>query len=329
MTEQRDEKREEALVREVTLDFARRQSERKAIERGWELNLNFVNGKQYCGIDRSGEIVEEESRYFWQVKRVFNHIAPIIDTRLAKLSRIRPALAVHAASESESDRHSANLASAILAAVQEKGEMDGTVSEATVWSEICGTAFYKILWNTDGGALVGVTDDGKKVREGDVMVTAVSPFEIYPYSLYEENLSAQRSIIHARAVPVEDIRAAYGVSLAGRKQGEFRSPPVSGWGGDMPQLTEDSRRYELVIERYERPAEERPEGRLTVVAGNKLLYDGALPYLNGADGEREYPFVRQIAVPAAGRFFGASVVDRLIPVQRAYNAVKNRKHEFP
>jgi hypothetical protein len=29
-----------------------------------------------------------------------------------------------------------------------------------------------------------------------------------------------------------------------------------------------------------------------------------------------------------GAFFGSSVVDRLIPVQRAYNAVRNRKHEF-
>ncbi|MBO5954909.1 MAG: hypothetical protein J6Q13_02960 [Clostridia bacterium] len=29
-----------------------------------------------------------------------------------------------------------------------------------------------------------------------------------------------------------------------------------------------------------------------------------------------------------GSFFGVSVVDRLIPIQRAYNAVRNRKHEF-
>jgi hypothetical protein len=29
-----------------------------------------------------------------------------------------------------------------------------------------------------------------------------------------------------------------------------------------------------------------------------------------------------------GAFFGSSVIDRMIPVQRAYNAVRNRKHEF-
>ena len=40
------------------------------------------------------------------------------------------------------------------------------------------------------------------------------------------------------------------------------------------------------------------------------------------------PFVRQISAEQAGCFWGASVVERVIPIQRAYNAVKNRKHEF-
>lgn len=319
--------REEAIAQEVMKDFERRQYERKAVERGWQLNMNFVNGRQYCGVDRTGEIVEEESRYFWQVKRVFNHVAPLVDTRLAKLSRIRPALAVRAASDSESDRHSAALASAILSAAQEDGNVDGVVSQATVWSEVCGTAFYKVVWNGEGGALVGVTDDGRRVREGNVKVVALSPFEIYPYSLYEEELAAQPSVIHAKALPVADIAAAYGVKLVGRDLSEF-APSELHSCSNMPQITQETRGYELVIERYCRPTEDLPDGRLTVVAGGRLLFDGALPYLNGENGARGYPFVKQIALPQAGRFFGNSVVERLIPVQRAYNAVKNRKHEF-
>ncbi len=317
---------EEKLAGEVTRDFERRQCERRALERSWQLNVDFVNGRQYCGIDRSGEIVEEENRYYWQVKRVFNHIAPIIDTRLAKLSRIRPALSVRAASDSESDRHSACLASAILSAVQEDGDIDGIISEGTMWSEICGTAFYKIIWNSDCGAVLGITDDGAKVRAGNVTVVAVPPFEVYPYSLYEEKLSAQPSIIHAKALPVEEIYSMYGVKIAGRDLSEFRATSSNSYG-NMPRLT-DRRNYELVIERYVRPAAGCPDGRLTVVAGGKVLYDGELPYINGENGSRDYPFVKQISVPSAGNFFGASVVERLIPLQRAYNALKNRKHEF-
>ncbi len=319
---------EEKLAEEVVADFEARQAERKLCERGWQLNMNFVNGKQYCEIDGSGEIVEETTRYFWQQTRIFNHIAPIVDTRLSKLARIRPALSVRAASEDEKDRHSASLASAILAAVNEYTDFDGVISEATMWSEICGTAFYKVVWNSRGGNVIGAAEDGSDVREGRAEIIPVSPFEIYPYSLTEEDIYSQPSIIHAKALPVEDIYTLYGLKLEGRDLKEFSPAEKNGKYGNMRDLSDYKRGYELVLERYEKPTAELPDGRLTVVVGGALVFDGVLPYINGEDGKRQYPFVKQVSQPAAGAFFGSSVVDRLIPVQRAFNAVKNRKHEF-
>ena len=64
------------------------------------------------------------------------------------------------------------------------------------------------------------------------------------------------------------------------------------------------------------------------MAGNKLLFDGELPYINDELNGRTFPFVKQISNYMPGSFFGVSVVDRLIPLQRAYNAVRNRKHEY-
>lgn len=293
--------------------------------------MNFVSGNQYCDLDYSGELCEEEKRYFWQSRKVFNHIAPIVDTRLSKLARIRPALVVRAASDDESDRHSAALASSILAAVQESEDFDGVISAATLWSEICGTAFYKVLWSSDGGRCVGATEDGKKLHEGEVKIAALSPFEIYPYSLSVEKLEEQPSIIHAKALPVQDIYALYGVQFEGRDIGEFSYAPhsqISHSYGNMQDFRTVMHDCELVIERYERPTVDRPSGRLTVVAGGKVLFDGDLPYINGDENTREYPFIKQTALPLAGNFFGTSVVDRLIPLQRAYNALKNRKQEF-
>ncbi len=327
-TEQSPEKK---LVTEVEKDFENRRLQRKPLERSWQLNLNFVNGRQYCDLDENGEITEAEKRYYWQQRGVYNHIAPIIDTRLCKLSRIRPALAVRAASEDERDRHSAKLASAILSAAQEDCDFDGVISSATLWSEICGTAFYKVVWNAEGGRKIGVTAQGKSLREGKAEVVAVSPFEIYPLTLYVEKLSEQPSIIHAKALPVEDIYSMYGVKLAGKNLNEFSlasNVVKTDRGGNMAEFGSKSDGYELVIERYERATEDRPLGRLTVVAGGQLLYDGDLPYINGEEDARVYPFVKQVSQSAAGCFFGVGVVDRLIPLQRAYNAVKNRKQEF-
>ena len=83
-----------------------------------------------------------------------------------------------------------------------------------------------------------------------------------------------------------------------------------------------------MIEKYEKPSVEFPKGRLITIAGDKLLYYGELPYYNAEQTTYFYPFVKQESQNSAGNFFGSSIIERLIPVQRAYNAVKNRKHEF-
>ena len=84
----------------------------------------------------------------------------------------------------------------------------------------------------------------------------------------------------------------------------------------------------LVIERFEAPSTKFPNGRVVTVANGQILAIGELPYFNGEEGRRVIPFVRQVSINQAGCFFGVSVIDRVIPLQRAYNAVKNRKHEY-
>lgn len=333
MTERQEQilKEEAALVAEVQADFKRRQEERRSIERGWQLNMNFLCGNQYCDVNTLGEIESDSGGYYWQEKRVFNYIAPTVDTRCCKLTGIRPKLAVRAASEDDDDRRSAKLASAILSAACEDCDVDGAISAATVWSEACGTVFYKVIWDSYAGNEIGRTFDGASVREGKVRLQVVSPFEIYPDTLSEQSLVNQPSIIHARSVPADDIFTAYGVKVAGRDIDEYAQSPVStpshaSGQGKFQRAVKHG--YEVVIERYVRPNSAEPEGRLTIVAGSKLLFDGPMPYINGENGTRTYPFVVQYCIPLAGSFFGTCIVDRLIPVQRAYNAVKNRKHEF-
>ncbi len=326
-----DERFAERTVREVKEDFLRRQSERRFLEKSWELNMNFLAGNQYCALNAAGEIEEEEPRFYWQYRRVFNHIAPAIDTRCAKLSRVRPSLTVRAASDEEGDLRTAKLSTAIIRSVSRESALDDVMMRATMWSETCGSSFYKVLWDVRGGNFLGYSE-GEPIFEGCVRIVAVPPFEIYPDSLCAESVEECGSILHAKAVSVEEIEARYGVKLKGRDISEFSLAPYSQYahfaGGQTARTESVKRGAELVIERYEKPSEELPDGRLTIVAGDRLVYMGALPYLNGAGGARSYPFIRQCAIELSGCFFGGSIVDRMIPVQRAFNAVKNRKHEF-
>ncbi len=302
------------------------------MERGWQLNMNFVSGNQYCDISPAGELQEEDAAFYWQSRRTFNHIAPTIDTRMARLAKVRPSLNVRAFSDTEADVKTARLCSSILKSVKNRIDLDDIVSSATLWSETCGTAFYKIVWNYDDGMVIGTDENGHTVREGDVNVVALSPFEVYPDSLTAESMKEVKSLIHAKAVPVGEIFEKFGVELVGRTITDFSLAPYAaagGWkrpadGNSTPVLEG----YEVLIERYIRPDGEHPAGRLEIVAGERLLYEGELPYRNGDRGERVFPFIRQTCIPLVGSFFGTSVVDRMIPLQRAYNAVRNRKHEF-
>ncbi len=323
----------EDLVRDVQEDFRRRQQERKPYELSWQLDLNFLMGNQYCNVTGRGEIEQEEKFFFWQEKEVFNHIAPIVETRLAKLSRVRPKMSVRPTSNEEKDIQSAKAGSKVLQSLSHKVDMPSLISAATLWSEVCGTSFYKVVWDGTRGTYAG-KHEGKDVFEGDVGISVCPPFEIYPDSNATDGVETCSSLIHAKAYPVEEIYRKWGQTVEGKDVKVFALTGTGGIGGlgynsFVPGVVGESRHnQEIVIERYEKPSKEYPNGRLVIVAGEKLLYVGELPFRLGEDGTKAFPFVRQVAQAQPGCFWGVSIVDRIIPVQRAYNAVKNRKHEF-
>ncbi len=314
----------EDLISDVVSDFKKRQEQRVAYERQWELNINFLNGNQYCDVSPHGELLAEGKTFYWQGQGVYNHIAPIIDTRLARFAYISPTVSVRPRTDNDVDVESASLAEKLLENAFKKTKIHDVVKKATIWSETCGTSFYKVIWNSNGGNLIG-SCDGKDVYEGDVEVLAISPFEIFPDSLATENIDDCASIIHARAMSTQIVKEIYGIDVAGQKVDVQSLQRTSSLSQESHNIIDDG---VVVIERYEKPTKKFPNGRLITVAGDKLLFIGDLPYINDENGKRGYPFVKQDAFEEAGCFFGTSVVERLIPVQRAYNAVKNRKHEF-
>ncbi|MCL2587605.1 MAG: hypothetical protein FWE31_05240 [Firmicutes bacterium] len=238
------------LVAAVIADYDQRKLKRREQELQWRLNHDFYLGRQNNIITSFDTMMTVGKQFHWQRQDSFNHIAPIIEGRLARIA-------------SEFD------------------QSDELREQATMWSEVCGTAFYKVVWN-----------------EG-VQVSVHSPFEIYPDNLNAQDISEVSSLIHAKLMPVTAIKES--------------------WGTDLSQTGEESI---LVLERYERPSKQRQGGRLTIVAHEVLLHDGDLPFTT------QLPFIRQTSESVVGSFFGKSVVERAIPVQRAYNTVKNRKVEF-
>ena len=324
-------KREQEIVSAVLEDFKKRQEARRPVELNWRLNMNFVIGNQFSEISPRGDVEEYGRQYFWQCREVYNHIAPILETRLSKLARVKAQASVRPSSPYDADRASAEVATKLIRAVSADNGFSALMSEANVWSEVTGSAFYKVTWDTQKG--MALTADGT-LREGDVKITVCPPFEIFPENIAVAELDAQPSLMHVKVMGVGDVFRIWGKRVEGRTLNVFSFENADVLGGlgyhaTVPKMVTEAREdAALVIEKYEMPSESHPEGRLIIVAGETLVHDGPLPYINGEDGTRGYPFAKQVCLESLGNFFGGSVVERIIPVQRAYNAVKNRKHEF-
>ena len=326
---------EKKRAKEIGEEFARRREERRRIESGWLLNMNFFNGNQYCDVSPFGGVVDEDKQFYWQARRVFNRIAPTVEARIAKLEKARPLLSVRACSDEDGDLKAAKLACGVLGYVTDRIGFLQAQRKANVWAEVCGSVFYKVSWDENGGRQIAENEQGEPVYEGEVRVDVVPPFEIFPDTLTAEGFDEVKSVIHARVVCVDEIYEKFGVEVQGEEiaqasLGGYSEPsagklPLQTLGLSTPAPVQDA---VILIERYQKPCAEFPDGRLEIVAGERLLYSGALPFCNGERGARAFPFVKQDCLHLPAAFFGGSIVDRLVPVQRAYNAVRNRKHEF-
>ncbi len=124
-------KKQEDIVSITLQDFKRRQSERKQFEATWKLCMNFLMGNQYCSIAPNLEVENSDKQYFWQEREVYNHIAPTLDIRLAKLQKVRPIMSVMPASTDDCDLKTAKLCKKIINAVAGKQDLSAQICKAT------------------------------------------------------------------------------------------------------------------------------------------------------------------------------------------------------
>lgn len=319
---------DKVIVDFVNEDFKEKQKARQNFDLIWQLNMNFYLGNQYSYITPSGFLSDIEKRYPWENREVYNHIAPIIECRLSKLNKIKPNINIKPSNNTDSDNYKAKLAKAILISNYNENNFENLISTATHWSEITGTCFYKISWE-DNLNNTPITNNN-----GDAKISICSPFEIYPDSNFVEDIENCNSIIETRAFPADEINRAWGVNLAGEDINLYNLNSatsisnISGRSNYTKLTSSTNHNYLLLIERYEKPSKKHPNGKLTIICKDKLLYDGDMPYINGAKETRTYPFIKQVSCKQLSCFWGSSIIERCIPMQKAYNAIKNRKHEF-
>lgn len=334
-----DAETREGFVAFVRGEYQRRLHERRPFEQQWLLNMAFVEGNQYATVHKlTGEIYVPEKSFAWESRDVFNLTAPVYETRLAKLTRNRSHMVVRPGSPEEQDVNAAKVATKLLQYNVEELDFDSLQAEAVSWAELCGSSFYKHLWNPGRGPGVPDPSNGETVPLGDVETVVCSAFEILPDNLLKPRLDDQRSLIHGKAWPIDSDHVQVLVDMFKQQTGEEvklspedvhsvtlgRGPASQNGLPELRFATMNLKSHIVILEYYERPSRKFPAGRFAIVANQHLLYYGELPYKE----DLSLPFVKVDSIRRPNCFWGKSVVERLIPIQRRYNAVRNRMSDY-
>ena len=331
----------EDIIKKVLDDLEERRTERSALERQWTLNANFLVGNQYCDINPyRGDIEQLEPVYDWLEREAFNQIAPLIETRVANLKKINYMMKVKPATNELEDYAKAEVSTSILQYTQKVSDFETKKNTMIQWNELCGNCFWLSWWDKDKGEMfasetvVDIDENGNPRKrevafhQGDIDYGLITPYEVFPESVFKQTVEAQRSIILEQVKTVDDIYDLYGVKVEGTNIETFELTPMvsgGGFGYENTIVTLGHRscdNSQKVVTYFERPSKHKPNGQMIIiVGGTELVYYGALPY-------GRIPLVQTICREVPGQFFGKSVIEDLIPRQRAYNGCLNRIHEF-
>ena len=331
----------EDIIKKVMEDLEKRKTERNPLEQQWTLNANFLVGNQYCEVNPyRGNIEQLEPVYDWLERETFNQIAPLIETRIANLKKLSYSMKVNPATNELDDYAKADVSTSVLQHTQKVSDFESKKNTMISWNELTGNCFWLSWWDKDKGdkiateTIVEIDEDGvEKTKEvayfnGDLDYGLITPYEIYPESIFKQTVEAQRSIILEQVKSVDDIYDLYGIKVEGNAVETFALTPVGSGGGfgyENTTVTIGHRTLEdaeKVVTYFERPSKHKPNGRMIIIVGDEhLVYYGDLPY-------SRIPIVQSICIEVAGQFFGKSAIERLIPIQKAYNGCVNRIHEF-
>ena len=326
------------LVAFITGELERIRDDRMVYELQWTLNANFQSGHQNCEMDiNQRRITEEENVEIRdRERRVYNRIGPIMETRLAHLGSVTYDMVVKPRTYEGDDYAKAAVSTKLLQYCKANTGFSHKMRKGVAWAELTGTVYTLSWWDTNAGDLVGErvvldeegTESTVPIYSGDLDFGLVSSYEVFPASLTTEEIADQRFIILEQVRDVGTVYDMYGLRVVGESVESYVLTPipqgVTGHGranitfGLQKEQTENAVR---VITYLENPSRDYPRGRIAIVIKDKLIFYGDLP-----GGVMPLRDIKAKAVP--GQFYGKSVIQDLIPLQRAYNNVCNKRQDF-
>ena len=133
----------EDIIADVLEKLERSRTDKLPLEQQWILNSNFLVGNQYCDINvYRGRIEQLEPVYDWLERETHNHIAPLIETRIANLKKISYIMKVKPRTDEMDDYMKADVSTNILQYTQDNTGFEMKKNTMIAWNELCGSCFW-------------------------------------------------------------------------------------------------------------------------------------------------------------------------------------------
>lgn len=318
----------EAIAKWLKQQYGKCKQQLEPFKRQWYLNLAFYKGDQYVDyIDGRLINIPMPSQ---RAKLVINRIKPVVRTEVSRLTSQEPSAEVVPASNEEQDVMAAQAAEAVYNSLRERLNLQSVLRQAAWWCSVTGIGYIKTYWDktkeTEDPTPV-VEGQEPEVVFGDHCYSSVSPFNVLVPDLLVEDIEEQPYVLNVFTKSLDWVKLHYPEVM----EREGWVPTIVGSnevmetqylnlkGSDTANAKPDSC---LIIEAWIKPGHTAlfPKGGRALMVDDLVVscdQDG-IPYKHG-----QYPFAKMDSIQS-GAYYGTSVIDDLIPLQREINRTRSQ-----
>lgn len=317
-------KNEKAISRWVQKEYTRCKSQMEPIKRQWYLNLSFFKGEQYKDFV-NGQLINIPAPSS-KVRLVINRIKPVVRTEVSRMTSQEPTAEVVPASNEEEDVLAAQAAEAVFASLRETLHLQAVLRKAAWWCSVTGVGYIKTYWDASYEA----EDSNGQAITGNHCYSSVSPFNVMVPDLLEEDIEEQPYVLNVFTKSIDWVKQHYPEVITD----DFK-PTVVGANEIMETQYLNTKSNQgnqakepdscLLVEAWIKKGttELFPEGGMCLLIDDRVVecHDKGIPYAHG-----EYPFAKMDSIQS-GSYYGTSVVEDLIPIQREINRTRSQMVE--
>ena len=241
-----------------------------------------------------------------------NHLRNLAKHIQTMITADRPVMKARATNTDNKSLIQTRLADGLLEYYNREKKFENYFKKAVEYAIILGSGWVKLDWNELGGEIHDILSDGTEIREGDVVISNLSPFDVY-FDPHRED--QDHDWIVTRSFKLRHNIIAKYPEYKDRIMGLATKAEIESYSLERYLSTDTD--LIPVYEFYHKKCDAMPDGRYIMFLDDEIvLSDGAMPY-------RELPVYRISPGDILGTPYGYTDMFDVLQVQDAYNALSS------